>query len=70
MILMNYILRKRTGGNRFLKSQEKVNSLMYKDDIKIFAKNKTKIKKELETLMRIYSLEWNLEWNLGLKNVP
>ena len=40
------ILRKRTAGYKIRKSQEKINYLMYVDDIKPFAKNE----KEFETL--------------------
>ena len=38
MISLNYILRKCTGGYKFTKSQEKINHIMYKDDINLFAK--------------------------------
>ena len=49
MMPLKYILRKCTVGLKFSKSQEKFNQLMYKDDIKLFAKDE----KELETLMQI-----------------
>ena len=51
---LNHILRKCTAGCKFSISLEKINHLMYMDDIKLFAKNE----KELETLIhtvRIYS---------------
>ena len=48
MMPLNYILRKCTAGYKLSKSQEKVNYLMYMDDIKLFAKNE----KEFETLMQ------------------
>ena len=54
MMPLNHILRKCTARYKLGKSQEKINNLMYMDDIKLFAKNK----KELETLIhavRIYS---------------
>ena len=38
MMLLNHILRKYTAGYKFSRSQEKVNNLMYIDDIKLFAK--------------------------------
>ena len=38
MMPFNCILRKFTAGNKYSKSQEKINDLMYIDDIKIFAK--------------------------------
>ena len=49
MMPLNYILRKSTGGYKFTTLQEKINHLMYMDDIKLFAKNE----KELETLIKI-----------------
>ena len=49
MIPYNHIQTKGTGGYKFTKSQEKINHLMYMDDIKLFAKNE----KELETLIQI-----------------
>ena len=53
MMPLNHILRKYTSGYKLSRSQEKINHLMYMDDIKLFAKNE----KELETLIhavRIY----------------
>ena len=54
MMPLNHILRKCTAGYKLSRSQEKINHLMYMDDIKLFAKNE----RELETLLhavRIYS---------------
>ena len=45
MIPLNHILRKCTAKYKLTKSQEKINHLMFMDDIKLFSKNK----KELET---------------------
>ena len=61
MMPLNHILRKCADGYKLSRSQEKMNHLMYMDDIKLFAKNE----KELETLIhtvRIYSedIGWNL----------
>ena len=42
---LNYILRKCTGGYKLNKSPEKINDLIYMDDIRVFVKNG----KELET---------------------
>ena len=39
MIPLNHILRKGTAGYKLRRSQEKINHLMYIDDIKLFAKN-------------------------------
>ena len=51
---LNYILKKCAVSYKFTKSQEKINYLMYMDDIKVIAKDE----KELDTLIqtiRIYS---------------
>ena len=53
MMPLTHILRKCAAGYKLSRSQEKINHLMYMDDIKLFAKNE----KELETLIhavRIY----------------
>ena len=58
---LNHILRKCTAGYKLSRSQEKINHLMYMDDIKLFAKNE----KELETLIhavRIYSQDIGMEF--------
>ena len=47
MMPLNHILRKYMAGYRLCRSQEKINHLMYMDDLKLFAKNL----KELETLI-------------------
>ena len=63
MMPLYYILRKCTAGYQLSKSQEKINHLMYMDDIKLFAKNK----KELETLIqtvRIYSQDIGIEFGI------
>ena len=46
MMPLNHILRKCTDRYKLFKSQEKINHLMYMDNIKLFAQNE----KELETL--------------------
>ena len=46
MMPLNLILKKFTRGYKLHKSQEKINHLMYIENIKLFAKNE----KELETL--------------------
>ena len=60
---LNHILRKCTAGYKLSTSQEKVNHLMYMDDIKLFIKNE----KELETLIhkvRIYSQDIGMEFGI------
>ena len=61
---LNHILRKCTAGYKLSRLQEKINHLMYIDDIKLFAKNE----KELETLIhtvRIYSQDIGMEFGIG-----
>ena len=61
MIPLNHILRKCTGGYNLHELQEKINPLMYIDDIKLFVKKE----KELETLIqavRIYSDDIRMEF--------
>ena len=58
---LNHILRKCTTGYKLSRSKEKVNQLLYMDDIKLFTKNE----KELETLIhtiRIYSQDIGMEF--------
>ena len=69
MMPLNHILRKCTAGYTLGRSQEKINNLMYMNDVKLFAKKKNE--KELETLIhtiRIYSQDIGMEF--GKKNVP
>ena len=63
MMPLNHIPRKCTARYKLSRSQEKINRLMYMDDIKIFAKNE----KELETLIRtvrIYSQDIGMEFSI------
>ena len=60
---LNHILRKCTPVYKLSRSQEKINHLMYMDDIKLFSKNE----KELETLIhavRIYSQGIGMEFGI------
>ena len=60
---LNLLLRKMTAAYKLSRSQEKINHLMYMDDIKLFAKNEN----ELETLIdavRIYSQDIGMEFGL------
>ena len=47
MMSLNNILRKGRGGNKICKSQEKINHLMYTDNIKLLAINEKKKMKAL-----------------------
>ena len=63
MMPLNHILRKCMDGYKLSGLQEKINHLMYIDDIKLFAKND----KELETLIhnvRIYSQDIGMEFGI------
>ena len=61
MMPLNHILIRYTAEYKLSRSQEKINHLMYMDDIKLFAKNE----KELETFIhavRIYSQDIGMEF--------
>ena len=58
---LNRILRKCTAGYELSKSQEKINHLMYIDDIKHFAKNKKELESLIQTV-RIYSQDIGMEF--------
>ena len=63
MMPLNHKHRKSTAGYKLSISQEKINHLMYMDDIKLFAKTK----KELETLIhavRIYIQDIGMEFRI------
>ena len=63
MMPLNPIHRKCTAGYKLSRLQEKINPLMYMDDIKLFAKNE----KELKTLIhavRIYSQDIGMEFGI------
>ena len=65
MMPLNHILRKCPAGYKLSKSQEKINHLMYMDDIKLFAKNE----KEFETIIhtvRIYSQDIGIEFDIKM----
>ena len=66
MMPFNHIPKKCTGVYKFTTSLEKINHLMYMDDIKLF----TKYEKELENLIqtiRIFSQDIGIEF--GIENV-
>ena len=65
MMPLNHLLRKCTAAYKLSRSQEKINHLMYMDDIKLFAKNE----KELETLIHaviIYSQDIGIEFGIKI----
>ena len=51
---LNHILRKCTGGYKLSKSQEKINHLIYMNDVKLFAKSEKEFENLIQTV-RIYS---------------
>ena len=62
MMPLNHILRQCIAGYKLSRLQEKINHLMYMDDIKLFAKNE----KELETFIhavRIYGQDIGMEFD-------
>ena len=63
MMPLNHILRKCTAGYKLTKSQEKINHLMYMDDIKLFAKNEKELKTLIHTV-RIYSQDIGMEFGI------
>ena len=61
---LNHVLRKCTARYKLSESQEKIDLLMYMDDIKLFAESE----KELETLIhavRIYSQDIGMEFGIA-----
>ena len=60
---LNHMLRKCTAGYKLSRSQEKINCLMYKDEIKLFAKNEKELKILIHTV-RIYSQDIGMEFGI------
>ena len=60
MMPLNHILKKCTARYKLSWSQEKINHLMYMDDIKLFAKNKTELETQIHTV-RIYCQDIGME---------
>ena len=63
MMSLNHIFRIYTGGCKLHKSQEKMNHLIYLNDINMLAKTEKK-KKELETLIQTVKIYSN---DIGMK---
>ena len=64
MMLLNHIFKKCAGEYKLSNSQEKINYLMYMDNIKLFAR----IEKELKTLIqatRIYTQDIGEKFRIG-----
>ena len=60
MMPLNHLLRKYAAGYKLSRSQEKINHLMYMDDIKFFAKNE----RELETLIHAVRIYMGMEFGI------
>ena len=60
---LNHILRKCAAGYKLSRSQEKINQLMYMDDIKLFAKNEKELETQIHTL-RIYNQDIGMEFGI------
>ena len=60
MMPLNPIVRKCTAGYKLSKSQQKINHLMYMDDIKLFDKNEKELEALIQT-MRTYSRDIGME---------
>ena len=65
MMPLNHILRKWTAGYKLSKSQEKINHLIYMDDIKLFAKNETELETPIRAV-RIYCQSIGMEFGIKI----
>ena len=63
MMPRSHILRKCTDGYKLRRSFEKINHLMYMDDIKLFAKNEKELGALIHTV-RIYSQDIRMEFGI------
>ena len=63
MMLLNYIFRKCSVGYKFSKLLEKINHLMYMEDIKLFSKNEKELIILIRTI-RIYSQDIRMEFGI------
>ena len=63
MMRLNHILRKYTAGYKLSRSQEKVNHLIYMDDIKPLVKNEKEQENLIHTV-RIYSRDIGMEFGI------
>ena len=63
MMPLNHMLRKCTGRYSLHTLQEKINHLMYMDNIKLFAKKETELKTLIQAV-RIYSDDIGMEFGI------
>ena len=60
---LNHILRKCIAGYKLSGSQEKINHLMYMDDIKLFAKNEKELEAHIHAV-RTYNQDIGMEFGI------
>ena len=65
MMPLNHTPRKSTAEYKHTKPQEKINPLMYMDDIKLFAKNENKSETQIHAV-----IIWSQGWHVAQKNTP
>ena len=63
MMPLNPLLRKCTAGHKLSRSEEKINHLMYMDNIKLYAKNEKGLETVIHTV-RIYSQDIGMEFGI------
>ena len=65
MMKLSYILRKSNGGYQFIKLQEMINHLMFKDDIDLFAKDVKEFKTPIQKKKKIlFNLDIGMEFDI------
>ena len=63
MIPLTHVLRKITSGYEFTKSKEKINHLLYMDDLKLYAKNEKELDSLVQTV-RVFSNDIGMQFGL------
>ena len=66
---LNHVLRKCTAGYKLSKSQEKINHLMYMDNIKLLVKNEKESETQIQTV-RIYNQDIGMEFGIEKCAMP
>ena len=65
MIPLTMILRKAKAGYEFKDRQQKVNHLIYKDDLKLYAKDEAQVGSLVDS---VYAFSTDIRMEFGLKN--
>ena len=63
MMTMTHILRKSKAGYKLSKSGERINHLLFMDDLKLYAKNEKALDSLIQTV-RIFSTDIGLEFGI------